>query len=145
MLRPVRREQQCFGTGSDVGIIRTLDIGADKQVDYFGLDKEDNPALGYRAIRICLTRPEIFKTQLRALYRAAMFGNISIMFPMIISVNEVLRIKEIIAEVKEELKNEGIPYKEVESVPVLFLPFEIRFSGWERKQLGDRYCVRTVE
>ena len=88
-------------------IIRTLDIGADKQVDYFGLDKEDNPALGYRAIRICLTRPEIFKTQLRALYRAAMFGNISIMFPMIISVKEVLKIKEIIAEVKEELKNEG--------------------------------------
>lgn len=93
-------------------IIRTLDIGADKQVDYFGLDKEDNPALGYRAIRICLTRPEIFKTQLRALYRAAVFGNISIMFPMIISVKEVLKIKEIIAEVKEELKNEGIPYKE---------------------------------
>ena len=89
-------------------IIRTLDIGADKQVDYFGLDKEDNPALGYRAIRICLTRPEIFKTQLRALYRAAVFGNISIMFPMIISVAEVRRIKEIIAEVKEELKNEGI-------------------------------------
>lgn len=93
-------------------IIRTLDIGADKQVDYFGLDKEDNPALGYRAIRICLTRPEIFKTQLRALYRAAVFGNISIMFPMIISVKEVLRIKEIIAEVKEELKNEGIPFKD---------------------------------
>ncbi len=93
-------------------IIRTLDIGADKQVDYFGLDKEENPALGYRAIRICLTRPEIFKTQLRALYRAAMFGNISIMFPMIISVDEVRKIKEIVAEVKEELKNEGIPYKE---------------------------------
>ena len=93
-------------------IIRTLDIGADKQVDYFGLDKEENPALGYRAIRICLTRPEIFKTQLRALYRAAVFGNISIMFPMIISVNEVRKIKEIIAEVKEELKSEGIPYKE---------------------------------
>ena len=90
-------------------IIRTLDIGADKQVDYFGLDKEENPALGYRAIRICLTRPEIFKTQLRALYRAALFGNISIMFPMIISVKEVQKIKEIIAEVKEELKSEGIP------------------------------------
>ena len=67
-------------------IIRTLDIGADKQVDYFNLDKEENPALGYRAIRICLTRPEIFKTQLRALYRAAVYGNLSIMFPMIISV-----------------------------------------------------------
>ena len=93
-------------------IIRTLDIGADKQVDYFGLDKEENPALGYRAIRICLTRPEIFKTQLRALYRAAVYGNISIMFPMIISVDEVRKIKEIIAEVKEELRNEGIPFKE---------------------------------
>ena len=93
-------------------IIRTLDIGADKQVDYFGLDKEDNPALGYRAIRICLTRPEIFKTQLRALYRAAMFGNISIMFPMIISVKELHQIKEIIAEVKAELKQDGIPYRD---------------------------------
>ena len=93
-------------------IIRTLDIGADKQVDYFGLDKEENPALGYRAIRICLTRKEIFKTQLRALYRAAMFGNISIMFPMIISVAEVHEIKAIIAEVKEELKNEGITFKD---------------------------------
>lgn len=76
-------------------IIRTLDIGADKQVDYFKLDKEDNPALGYRAIRICLTRPEIFKTQLRALYRASAYGQISIMFPMIISVAEVKKIKEI--------------------------------------------------
>ena len=70
-------------------IIRTLDIGADKQVDYFNLAKEENPALGYRAIRICLTRPEIFKTQLRALYRASVYGNLSIMFPMIISVKEV--------------------------------------------------------
>ena len=93
-------------------IIRTLDIGADKQVDYFNLDKEENPALGYRAIRICLTRPEIFKTQLRALYRAAVYGNLSIMFPMIISVAEVKKIKEIIEEVKDELKAEGIPYKE---------------------------------
>ena len=93
-------------------IIRTLDIGADKQVDYFNLDKEENPALGYRAIRICLTRPEIFKTQLRALYRAAVYGNLSIMFPMIISVSEVKKIKEIIAQVQAELKAEGIPYKE---------------------------------
>ncbi|EEG91707.1 PEP-utilizing enzyme, TIM barrel domain protein, partial [Coprococcus comes ATCC 27758] len=82
-------------------IIRTLDIGADKQVDYFGLDKEENPALGYRAIRICLTRPEIFKTQLRALYRASAYGQIAIMFPMIISVKEVKQIKVIIEEVKE--------------------------------------------
>lgn len=93
-------------------IIRTLDIGADKKVDYFNLEKEENPALGYRAIRICLTRTEIFKTQLRALYRAAIFGNISIMFPMITSVSEVLKIKKIISEVKEKLKSEGIPYKE---------------------------------
>lgn len=93
-------------------IIRTLDIGADKQADYFKLEKEENPALGYRAIRICLTRKEIFKTQLRALYRAAIFGNISIMFPMITSVEEVLEIKEIVKEVKEELKKEGIPFRE---------------------------------
>lgn len=93
-------------------IIRTLDIGADKQVDYFDLDKEENPALGYRAIRICLTRPEIFKTQLRALLRASAYGNISIMFPMITSLWEVKKIKEIVAEVKEELKQEGFAYKE---------------------------------
>ena len=93
-------------------IIRTLDIGADKQVDYFGLCKEENPAMGYRAIRICLTKPEIFKTQLRALYRASAFGQIAIMFPMIISVNEVRRIKDIIEEVKKELTEEGIAFRE---------------------------------
>ncbi len=95
-------------------IIRTLDIGADKQVDYFHLDKEENPALGYRAIRICLTRPEIFKTQLRALFRASAYGNLSIMYPMIISVDEVLKIKEISKAVREELKAEGFPIGEVE-------------------------------
>lgn len=95
-------------------IIRTLDIGADKQVDYFQMEKEENPALGYRAIRICLDRPEIFKTQLRALYRASVYGQIAIMFPMIISVSEVLQIKEIIEEVKAELKAQEIPFKEVE-------------------------------
>ncbi|MGN6710424.1 phosphoenolpyruvate--protein phosphotransferase [Anaerocolumna jejuensis] len=93
-------------------IIRTLDIGADKQVPYFDLPREENPALGYRAIRICLTRKELFKTQLRALYRASVFGNISIMFPMITSLKEVLEIKEVAAEVKAELKKAGIPYKE---------------------------------
>ncbi|MDD3141849.1 MAG: phosphoenolpyruvate--protein phosphotransferase [Lachnospiraceae bacterium] len=92
-------------------IIRTLDIGADKQVDYFHLAKEENPALGYRAIRICLTQVEIFKTQLRALYRASAFGKIAIMFPMIISLSEVRRIKEIVEEVKMELKKEGIAYR----------------------------------
>ena len=100
--------------GSKKVIIRTLDIGADKQVDYFKLDKEDNPALGYRAIRICLTRPEIFRTQLRALFRASAFGNLAIMYPMIISVDEVLKIKEISKSVKEELISEGIKVGEVE-------------------------------
>lgn len=95
-------------------IIRTLDIGADKKVDYFKLDPEENPALGYRAIRICLEQPEIFKTQLRALYRASYYGQISIMFPMITSVDELREIKVIVKEVKEELTKENIPYKEVE-------------------------------
>ena len=91
-------------------IIRTLDIGADKQIDYFNLPKEENPAMGYRAIRICLTQKDIFKTQLRALFRASAFGNIAIMFPMIIALEEVLEIKEIVEEVKKELDDEGIPY-----------------------------------
>ena len=124
-------------------IIRTLDIGADKQVDYFGLDKEENPALGYRAIRICLTRPEIFKTQLRALYRAAVFGNISIMFPMIISVKEVQKIKEIIGEVKEELKSEGIPYKEdVELGIMIETPASVMVSRELAKEV-DFFSVGT--
>ena len=89
-------------------IIRTLDIGADKQVDYFGLEKEENPALGYRAIRICLTRPEIFRTQLRALYRASAYGNLGIMFPMITSVSEVEKILAMCGEVREQLKSEGV-------------------------------------
>ena len=92
-------------------IIRTLDIGADKQVDYFNLGNEDNPAMGYRAIRICLKQPEIFKTQLRALLRAAVYGNLSIMYPMITSTEEVKRIYEIVAEVEEELKAQVIQYK----------------------------------
>lgn len=124
-------------------IIRTLDIGADKQVDYFGLDKEDNPALGYRAIRICLTRPEIFKMQLRALYRAAVYGNISIMFPMIISVEEVHKIKEIIAEVKEELKSEGIPFKEdVELGIMIETPASVMVSRELAKEV-DFFSVGT--
>ena len=95
-------------------IIRTLDIGADKQCDYFGMEKEENPALGCRAIRICLTRPEIFKTQLRALFRASAFGKIGIMYPMITSVREVQRIKEIVEEVKKELSGQGIEYGDPE-------------------------------
>jgi phosphotransferase system enzyme I (PtsI) len=95
-------------------IIRTLDIGADKKVDYFELDEEENPALGYRAIRICLDRVSLFKTQLRAIFRASAFGMVSIMFPMVISLEEVLELKEIVEEVKQELKLEGIPYSSVE-------------------------------
>lgn len=93
-------------------IIRTLDIGADKQADYFGLGKEENPALGFRAIRICLTRPEVFKTQLRALYRASVYGNLGIMFPMITSVDEVKKAIGYCDEVKAELKKEGIAYSD---------------------------------
>lgn len=93
-------------------IIRTMDIGADKQADYFNLDKEDNPALGLRAIRICLTRPEIFKTQLRALYRASIYGNLGIMFPMITSVSEIEEILEICKQVKSELGYENIDYSD---------------------------------
>ena len=95
-------------------IIRTLDIGADKQADYFNIEKEENPALGFRAIRICLTRVEMFKTQLRAIYRASAYGKAAIMFPMIISVNEIVRIKEIVEEVKEELRQQDIPFGDVE-------------------------------
>lgn len=93
-------------------IIRTLDIGADKKVDYFNLDKEENPALGYRAIRICLTQPEIFKTQLRALMRASVYGRLGIMFPMITSIWEVEEILEILEKVKAELRSEGVGYSE---------------------------------
>lgn len=110
-------------------IIRTLDIGADKQIDYFGLEKEDNPAMGYRAIRICLKRPEIFKTQLRALYRASAYGNIGIMFPMIISVKEVRSIKEIVEEVKRELTSQGVTYGEVELGIMIETPAAVMISG----------------
>lgn len=123
-------------------IIRTLDIGADKQAEYFHLDKEENPALGYRAIRICLTRKEIFKTQLRALYRAAMFGNISIMFPMITSVEEWRQIKEITNEVKEELEKEGIPYKDVETGIMIETPAAAIISDELAKEV-DFFSVGT--
>lgn len=109
-------------------IIRTLDIGADKQVDYFDLDKEENPALGYRAIRICLTREEVFKTQLRALLRASAYGNISIMFPMIISVDEVKKIKQIMEEVKAELTESGVPFKDVEIGVMIETPAAVMIS-----------------
>ena len=124
-------------------IIRTLDIGADKQADYFGLDKEENPALGYRAIRICLTRTNIFKTQLRALYRAAVFGNISIMFPMIISMKEIEKIKKIIAEVQGELKAEGIPFREdVELGVMIETPASVMISRELAREV-DFFSVGT--
>lgn len=124
-------------------IIRTLDIGADKQVDYFKLDKEDNPALGYRAIRICLTRPEIFKTQLRALYRASAYGQISIMFPMIISVAEVKKIKEIVKEVKAELRTEGAAFREdVELGIMIETPAAVMVSRELAKEV-DFFSVGT--
>lgn len=100
-------------------IIRTLDIGADKQIDYFDLEKEDNPALGLRAVRICLTRPEIFKTQLRALFRASAFGDLGIMFPMITSVSEVEKCLAVCEEVKAELKNDGIKFNENTEVGIM--------------------------
>lgn len=124
-------------------IIRTLDIGADKQVDYFKLDKEDNPALGYRAIRICLTRPEIFKTQLRALYRASAYGQISIMFPMIISVAEVKKIKEMVEEVKAELRTEGAAFREdVELGIMIETPAAVMVSRELAKEV-DFFSVGT--
>ncbi|MGN1031565.1 MAG: phosphoenolpyruvate--protein phosphotransferase, partial [Butyricicoccaceae bacterium] len=124
-------------------IIRTLDIGADKQADYFQLDKEENPAMGLRAIRICLTRPEVFKTQLRALYRASVYGKIAIMFPMITSVWEVQEIKRICQAVQAELREEGIPFDEqVELGIMIETPASVMMSDQLAKEV-DFFSVGT--
>ena len=109
-------------------IIRTLDIGADKQADYFNIAKEENPALGFRAIRICLERVDMFKTQLRAIYRASAYGKISIMFPMIISVSEIVRIKGIVEEVKQELREKDIQFGDVELGIMIETPAAVMIS-----------------
>ena len=117
-------------------IIRTLDIGADKKADYFGLEPEENPALGYRAIRICLTRPEIFKTQLRAIYRASAYGNAAIMFPMIISVEEIRKIKEITEQVKTELTAENKEFCDVPLGIMVETPAAALMSGELAKEVS---------